>query len=164
MNREWYVLWTKPRYEERVAGQLRDRGLEVFSPRIESPRTPWKANTEPLFSCYVFGRIDIGSEELLIARSFPGVRAILGMAGHPAPVPDEMVQQIRNRVERENSPSFRLDFHVGERVFIGSGPFKDLEAIFDRKLSASGRARVFIRMVGKLWSIQLESMYLRKAV
>ncbi len=163
MNRKWYVLWARPKFEERVACQLRDRGIEIFFPKVKSRKSPWKGAMEPLFSCYIFSRFDIASEELLIVRSSPGVRDILGMHDAPTPVPDHVVLAISDRVEQENTPGFQRSFCSGQRVIIGNGPFKDLEAIFDRRLSASGRARVFVQMVGKIWPVQIESIYLRTA-
>lgn len=157
MERNWYVLWARHGREPQVASQLEDRGLEVFFPMIKSRKVPDRGLFEPLFSCYLFCRLDVMTEEVLIARSSPGVRCILGNSAGLAPVPEGIILSLRKRLEQENDRSAAEQFEPGQRVLIGAGPFKDLEAIFDRRLSASGRARVFITMVGKLWSVQVDT-------
>lgn len=160
MNRSWYVLWVKPKREPQVASQLENRGMEVFFPMIRPRRVPFTGLLEPLFSCYLFCKLDVQTEEILIARSAIGVRRLLGSAAGPTPVPEEVVQAIQLRLEHENNPTVIQQFEPGQRVLIGAGPFKDLEAIFDRRLSAAGRVRVFINMVGKQWSVQVDSSHL----
>jgi len=164
MEKQWYVVWAKPGQEEHVANQLEHRALQPFFPKIRSSKAPWTGRLEPLFSCYLFCKLDIESEDLLIARSAHGVRGILGMDGRPTPLPHRVVRDIAESLKMENRPLLPRQFQPGKPVIIGLGPFRDMEAIFDRRLSASGRARVFIQMVGRLWSVQVDAAYLKEAV
>jgi transcription antitermination factor NusG len=105
--------------------------------------------TEPLFRGYAFVHLDLGSEEPLIARCSPGVQYLLGRS-EPTPVPRSLVDAIRVRTEHENRERGEIGFRSGDRVRVMSKALRDVEAIFDRALSASGRTRVFIRLLGRL--------------
>ena len=59
-----------------------------------------------------------------------------------------------------------LDYGIllsGERVLITSGPFQYLEAIFDRRLSASGRSLVLLQLLNQLVRVDVGEECLDKA-
>ena len=53
-------------------------------------------------------------------------------------------------------------FQSGDRVLIKSGPLRDLEAVFDRSLSSSDRAKVLVDMLGRLTTCEIELDCLEK--
>lgn len=118
---------------------------------------------EPLFPCYLFLNIDCGTDEYLRSRSAPGVSYILSSDGVPAPVPAELVEQIRQRVDRENALGPAARFAQGDRVIVSSGPFAGLEAIFDRALTPQGRCLILLQILGRLTRVQVSAEYLTKA-
>lgn len=162
MERNWYVLRARPRREAQVAAVLAGKDIEAYLPLLKRPARGGRGpRVEPLFPGYLFVRLAIETEEWLIARSTAGVLHLLGSQGSPSPVPDELVQSIRQRVELEATRR-AAPYHPGERVRITAGSFRDLDAVFDRSLSASGRVRVFIRMVGRLVPLDLSAELLRR--
>jgi hypothetical protein len=52
----------------------------------------------------------------------------------------------------------------GDRVVITAGPLRDVEAIFDRTLSPSGRVCVLIRMLERLCRAEVHVSGLQRAI
>ena len=150
---KWHVLKTKPRSERQVATLLRARDAEHYLPLVRSPRN--RRLEEPLFPGYLFCRVEIPSVQWVEVRSLPGIAYVLNAEGVPLPVPEELVESVRARVELENARRAGGMFLPGERVRIVQGPFKELEAVFDRRLSASGRSRVLVRLLNRLVPVEI---------
>ena len=157
---EWYVLRTKPRAERQVSALLEMRAAEHYLPVIPSARN--RARTEPLFPGYLFCRVAIPSVQWVEIRSLPGIAYVLNAQGTPLPVPVDLVESVRVRTALENSEQRPCRFSAGERVEIASGPFQGLEAAFDRRLSPSGRSRVFITLLSRLVPVEIREAELSK--
>ncbi len=159
--RAWYVAKTKPLRERQAATMLGQRGLEAYLPLIvgKGARRDLR-RAEALFPGYLFARLDAQSSEWVEARSAPGIvyflGAGLGIRLVPTPVPDSLVAEIRGRLARQEYERRAPRFRGGERVRIADGPFAGLEAVFDGTLSAAGRSRVLVWLVGRLVPVQLD--------
>ncbi len=158
---EWYVVKTKPRAEQQVSALLEMRGVGRYLPLVRGHRNRQKP--EPLFPGYLFCRLEIPSVQWVEARSLPGIAYVLSADGRPLPVAGELVETIRERVDLENCSPGRSPFESGERVLIVRGPFQGLEAAFDRRLSPSGRSRVFVTLLSRLVPVEIHESELRKA-
>lgn len=117
----------------------------------------------PFFPCYLFVQFGLPSDEYVRVRSAPGVVNLVSFDGVPAAVPDDVVQAIRDRLDVESHTRYPNPFRVGQRVVINDGPFRDLEAIFDGRLTGSGRVRVLIDLLGKQWRVQMNVASLSEA-
>ena len=57
----WFALYTRHRFEKKVAARLEDKGIESFLP-LHTVLRQWsdrrKKVEEPLFNCYVFVHIN----------------------------------------------------------------------------------------------------------
>ncbi|MBI3968563.1 MAG: hypothetical protein HY329_23260 [Chloroflexi bacterium] len=157
----WYVIKTKPRAEHQVVGYLGNKGIETYLPLTR--RRPREAPSVPLFPGYFFCHLGQDPEHWLLARWSPGIHYILGYGDSPTSVPDDFVAALRDRLERELATPLVKRFQSGERVVITSGPFADVDAIFDKMLSASGRTRVLISLVNRLAGVEVDVNFLRKA-
>lgn len=146
MGQKWYVVKTRARREGQVAALLVARDVEAYLPLVTTPRD---RRLGPLFPGYLFTRLDVESNDVLYARSAPGVSYILGCDGRPSPVPEDVVQVIRGGVE-ERGGVLKPGFQPGDRVRILGGPFQGLEAVFDCSLRPTGRSRVLISVLGRL--------------
>ncbi len=149
----WYVIQTKTRNEEQVRDVLTRKGIEVYLPLVRVHRVNPRARPiAPFFPRYLFVRVDLPSVGVSALNWAPGVVRLLEFDGIAAVVPDFVIEQIRQRVpqvEREGQLGLG-PFHPGDRVRITAGPFRDLEAVFDRALSPNGRMQVLIEFLGRL--------------
>jgi len=162
--KRWYALRSKARKESSAADLLASAGVEVYVPEIKVHKQHGKPPVlEPFFPGYFFGRLDGTLGQVRLASYTPGVLYIVGYGGQPWPVPDQVVESIQARLASGHAHATLVDFRSGDRLIISSGPLQDLEAIFDRYLSATGRARVLVRVLERLCRVQLPIRQLRPA-
>lgn len=159
--KEWYVLRTKPHAERQVSSLLTLRDAHHYLPLVKSPRT--RRSIEPLFPGYLFCYVEIPSGQWVEVRSLPGIAYVLNAQGEPLPVPEDLVDAVRARTDAENSSCAPCRFQPGERVTIVRGPFQGLEAVFDGRLSQSGRSRVFATLLSRLVPVEIHEAELRRA-
>ena len=53
-------------------------------------------------------------------------------------------------------------FTPGERVHIRSGPCRDIEAVFDSRLSGTGRVRILLQLLGRQTPAEVDERWLEK--
>lgn len=163
----WYALYTKPRKEHQVNAYLQGQGVVTYLPSLPR-KTRRRDRTERVayFPCYMFARLDFDTTARSAVAWMPGVRRIVGGGEQPAPVPDEMVDLIRERLaEKEKASEQKTsygDFRQGDRVRIVSGPLHDLDAVFDRAASAAERVRVLLEVMGRMTSVEVDVADIKK--
>lgn len=100
-KKEWFVIYTKPRHEKKVADQLEDFGLVVYCPLITTVKQ-WsdrkKKVKEPLFKSFLFIHIESSNRDLVF--DFPGVIRYLYWLGKPAIVRDTEIIAIKDLVKK----------------------------------------------------------------
>jgi transcription antitermination factor NusG len=161
MERHWAVLSTQPRREPIAARAVSARGVECYLPRL--PRARRSESALPLFPGYLFARIAPASDDLLRIRAAPGVAYVLPRASPPVLLPDLFIESIRAHERALRSDWRRRVFHRGDRVVVVSGPFKWIEGLFDRSLSASGRVRILLDLVHGSVGVQIGAAELELA-
>lgn len=134
----WYLIQTKPRQEARAEEHLQRQQFECFRPLKPGESKKRSSSEEALFPGYLFIRMDQVNDNWYPIRSTRGVSRIVTFGGHPVPVQDVLIEQIR---ERLTAPAPRLEFSEGEAVLIRSGEMCDIEAIF---LARDGDERAVI--------------------
>lgn len=142
----WYVIQARPRQTERAEANLQRQGYTVYCPRLctERVRRNRRVRVEaPLFANYLFIRLHRWHDNWYSLRSTRGVARLVTFANQPLPVHDELIAEIRRRIERRDiEPAFK----PGERVSVTQGPFKGLEAIF-RTYQGEQRALLLIELL-----------------
>jgi transcriptional antiterminator RfaH len=146
----WYLVRTKPQKERWVQDQLKNISAEAFLPLLRSrvrcfgrPITAVK----PLFPCYLFANFNL-QERYFDVKYTAGVHSLVSVGGEAVVVPVSIIDEIKRRgtdgiVEL---PPRRLD--PGQKIRIVDGPFRDIEAIFDRYLSGSERVAILLDAIG----------------
>jgi transcription antitermination factor NusG len=166
--RLWYVVKSNPRREDEVAMLLSiasEGRVATYLPKMNGRSTKGRpaGRLQPLFPGYIFVRFEIESGDYVLVRHSPGVAYVLGCGGIPTSVPEELVSAIARRLEDSFIPP-ELRFSPGDRVVITEGPLKDVEAVFDRRLSPLGRVAVLLKIVGRYAQVQIDESKLVKAV
>ena len=127
----WYVVYTKPKWEKKVAEQLNEKGIECYCPLLTKVRQ-WsdrKKKVEvPLFNSYVFVHLEESDRNSVFLSS--GVVRYLFWLGKPAIVRDTEIEIIKSWLTGSNSASVSVvSYQVGDRIKVASGPFSNQEAI-----------------------------------
>ena len=127
----WYVVYTKPKWEKKVAEQLLQKGIECYCPLVTQIKQ-WsdrKKKVEvPLFNSYVFVRLAEKERNLVFQSS--GVVRYLFWLGKPAIVRDEEIDTIQKWLSSPDQYEIAVaSVQVGDRLVLESGPFKSQEAI-----------------------------------
>ena len=127
----WYVLYTKPRNEKKVAQRLSEAGFTVYCP-LQKVRRQWSDRTkvveEPLFKSYLFIQIaDSRRDEVF---SFPGTVRYLFWLRRPAQVRQAEIKTIQKWLGEYNHEDIDIsDIQPGDLVRITSGQFSGEEAV-----------------------------------
>ena len=92
----WYAVYTRPRWEKKVASALERRQIESYCPLNQVTRQ-WsdrrKIVEEPLFSSYVFVRVPDSKKQLV--RETEGIINLVYWVGQPAMIPDHEIELIQ---------------------------------------------------------------------
>ena len=143
----WYVVQSKAHHEAIVEAKLGEIGVRVFLPRIVATVRAGlrlQQRVMPMFPTYVFVEANL-EERARKIRYTTGVRDFVRLSGNPEPVAPEIIELLQTRIGPSGifQPAPRR-FTPGERLRIDDGPLRDLEVIFERELSASGRVAVLL--------------------
>jgi transcriptional antiterminator RfaH len=159
----WYTLHAKPHKERQVEAVLAARGIEVYFPTVPAPRRNNRAAQNAFFPCYLFAHVDLDVIGLWPLHYAPGVRRVVMFGGLPARVDDGIIETLRARLSCADAVYANgAVLKRGDRVVITSGPFADVEAVFDRRLSPAGRVRVLIDWLKRSIPVEVDSIVLRK--
>lgn len=124
----WYVLYTKPRNEKKVARLLTDEGVNVFCPLREEVRQ-WsdrkKKVSEPVFTSYIFVQMEDYKKECADVLSTPGAVRFLWWNGKPGLVRDVEIQAIKDFLNEYKDVEITVNFKEGEQIKVNEGPLKD---------------------------------------
>ena len=157
----WYAIHSKPRQEERALDNLQRQGFEAWLPMltVEKVLRGKLANvTEPMFSRYLFIRLDTEQTNWSPIRSTLGVSRLVSFGNRPAVVADELIQALQTVPQR--APE-RL-FQPGQTIKIVSGPLKGIEGIF-QQADGKHRAMVLIDLLNKQHRVTTQMQDLRPA-
>jgi transcription antitermination factor NusG len=129
--KEWYAVYTKPRWEKKVFAALERQDITAYCPLNKSVRQ-WsdrKKTVElPLFTSYVF--VQIGRAEELKVRMTPGVVNFVYWLGKIAVIRDEEMESLKAFVAANNNIRVeRLAYSKGDIIEIESGPLKGQQAL-----------------------------------
>ena len=138
----WYAAYTKSRHEKHAELHLRNREVETFLPLSVVHKRRKDRRTEvqlPLFPGYLFVRISV-AERLPVLQT-PGIVELVSFGGHPVPLEDFEVENVRRCICSEFSVHPYPYLKQGRRVRIWNGPLRGVEGIL---LRTKGRTRLIL--------------------
>jgi transcriptional antiterminator RfaH len=160
----WYVIQTKPKKEEEANSYLSTRGVEIFSPLMEtftSRNGRMDKELKPLFPGYIFGKFDLEQNYPLV-RWGRGVKKVLGFGGYPTTISEEVVEIIKERTDTEGIVRIKQNFKTNDVIRIKTGPLKDLLGIFERWVSDNERVRVLLNLIGYQPAVEIHYSMIEK--
>jgi len=126
----WYVVYTKPKWERKVAEKLNEIGIECYCPVITQVRQ-WsdrKKKVEvPLFNSYVF--VQLSDYQRGVVFEVSGVIRYLFWLGKPAIVKDEEIEIIKKNISGTDFDVLILPYKKGDRIKLETGAFSNQDAV-----------------------------------
>lgn len=159
-NKNWYVVYTRPRWEKKVARTLEEKGIEVYCPLNKVLRR-WsdrnKVILEPLFKGYVFVKVD--EQHKWDIRQIDGILNYVYWLGKPARVKEEEIDLIRKfLMEFSNVEVIQQNMERNTEVIIRHGLLMNYKGIV---LDVMGnKAKVRIDSMG----VQLSAIFDKKSL
>ena len=154
----WYAVYTRPRWEKKVASLLEDRGITNYCP-LNKVNRQWsdrrKVVLEPLFKGYVFVQVsETNKWELLTVN---GIVNYVYWLGKPATIRESEIDTIRRFLhEFEDIEIVEAGLQVNTTVRIKQGVLMNYKGIL---LELNGnKAKVRIESMG----LQLSAFFDRK--
>ena len=163
-ERFWYAAYTNANHEKRVTQQMEQRSIEYFLPLYESARR-WKDRRVrlqmPLFPGYVF--VKLALRDRLQLLQIPGVVQLVSFNGHPASLPQEDIQAIRNCLDRGHQVEPHPYLTVGRRVRVRSGPLQGLEGTILRRKNKA-RFVLSFELIMRSVAVEIDETELKPAI
>jgi transcription antitermination factor NusG len=163
MSRNWYALYTRPRFEKKVADRLGNAGFEVWLP-MQSVVRQWSDRKKkvdvPLFSSYVF--IHAVPRDLYHAVQTDGVAKTVYFNGEPAVIRDEQIELIRKILIGPDAFDVSdRSYNRGDLVRVVQGPLKGSEG---RWINWRGRKRVCLELeqLHQVLLVEVPAAYVEK--
>ncbi len=156
--KKWYVVYTRPRWEKKVAGVLLAKGIEHYCP-LNKVMKQWsdrkKIVLEPLFKGYIFVKLqDTTKWEI---KNIDGILNFVYWLGKPALVKETEIVTIKKFLQEFSAVEViekRLD--INSKVLIKQGVLMNYHGII---VEVHGnKAKVNIESMG----IQLSAVFDKK--
>ncbi len=177
---KWYVIHCYSGMETKVKRNLemrietmgvRDKVFEVIVPTeetIELKDGVRRRVERRVFPGYILVQMILEKENghidehvWHVVRHTPGVTGFVGIGNRPTPLSEEEVEEIMRRIESEE-PQLKVDFRIGERVRITSGPFQDFTGTVVEIYPDKGKARVSVSFFNRETPVEVDFLQLEK--
>ena len=172
--RQWFVIHCYSGYENKVRKNLeqrietmnmKDKIFDVVIPtqeEIEVRDGKRRTVERHVFPGYVLVNMILEEESWFVVRNTPGVTGFVGMGEEPTALRPEEVAQILRRMEDE-SPTYKVTYHAGDRVRIVDGPFNDFRGTVAEVNMERSKIRVMVNFFGRETPVELDFLQVEKA-
>jgi transcriptional antiterminator RfaH len=148
----WYPVYTKPRQEHIARENLERQSFEAYLPLMQASRkrrAKWVDTIEPMFSRYIFIRLEPGTTSVASVRSTRGVTGLVQFGNTLAPVPESFMSALLRTTDAEtgvHTPEPNL-LQEGDTVVLTDGPLANLHGIF-KAADGDARAIILLKLLG----------------
>lgn len=146
----WFLAQLKPNSAQIAETNLRRQGFRTFLPLEEGTRKArgkFVTVVRPVFPGYIFVAFDVASGGWRSINSTSGVTRLVSFGKDPAPVPLDLVSQLRLRCDQSGMLLPPKLLQPGDQVRVTSGPFADFVAEIE-SLEADRRVWILLEIMG----------------
>lgn len=155
----WFAVWTRSRQEKVAASMLQMVGVDHFLP-LKSELRQWTDRKQtvsvPLFSGYLFVRMNPTKDSRLQVLKAPGIAGFVGNSNGPLPIPDQQIEDIRTILAQRADCTVIPILEEGDRVRVVRGPLTGIEGRL-LQTNSSSRLLISIEMLHKSIAVGLSS-------
>ncbi|TAG14384.1 MAG: UpxY family transcription antiterminator [Sphingobacteriia bacterium] len=162
LEKKWYALYTKPRWEKKIDTVLIRKGVECWCP-LQKVERQWsdrkKVVEEPLFKSYVFVYIDITERAKVLMTD--GVLNFVYYLGKPAIIKEVEVNNIKLYLAEKDARITVISedgFQSGDMIRVNYGVFMDKEGTVIR----GGKKKIYVQLqsLGQVMVVEFPAEYL----
>jgi transcriptional antiterminator NusG len=175
MAHNWYAIQTHSGSELAIKRALEKLSQDIGDGRIEQVLVPTEDLIEikkgkkiiierPLYSAYVFARIDLNTALWHSIQSMPKVGRFIGESKKPTPLSDKDVQQILEKVNNREAAKPKVSFEGGEMVRIKDGSFANFNGIVENFDLTSGVLKLNVVIFGRNTPVEISYTQVERVV
>jgi transcriptional antiterminator RfaH len=159
----WYVIHTKPKCEHLAAAlMLGLPGVETYCPRIKFQRNTRRGKVwfiEALFPSYFFARF-VPATSIRAVKHSQNVIRIVDFGGQMSPVPDSVIQIIREEMDGQIIKEIHIGVKVGDTVELTEGPMRGLKGIVNSIRNGDDRVKILMEFLGRESLVEVKSSHI----
>jgi len=166
MAHNWYAIQTHSGSELTIKRALEQLSQEMDNGAIEQVLVPTEDLIEikkgekiiierPLYSAYVFAKIDLNTALWHAIQSMPKVGRFIGESKKPTPLSDKDVEQIIDKVNNREAAKPKVAFDEGEMVRIKDGSFSNFNGIVESFDLTSGMLKLNVVIFGRNTPVEI---------
>jgi transcription antitermination factor NusG len=162
LEKKWYAVYTKPRWEKKIDSVLIRKGIESWCP-LQKTERQWsdrkKIIEDPLFKSYVFVHIDDTERAKVLMTD--GILNFVHYLGKPAVIRDEEVDNIKKYLAEKDARILIISqegFREDTLIRVNYGVFMGNEGTVLR----GGRKKVYVKLesLGQVMVVEFPTEYL----
>ena len=131
----WFAVQTRPRFEKKIALELKEKGLESYVPLHEVKRQ-WSDRKQlvslPLFPGYAFVRIATFLDARVPVLRTHGVINFVGARGIGSPIPDGEIEAVQTLLKQRIPFKLYPYLKIGQAVRIRGGALDGIKGILTK--------------------------------
>jgi len=162
----WYAIQTHSGSELTIKKALVSLSEDLNDDRIQDVLVPTEDLIEikkgekiivekPLYSAYVFAKIDLDTSLWHAIQSMPKVGRFIGESKRPSPLSKKDVEQILNKVEKRDAPKPKVSFEEGELLRIKEGSFANFNGQVESFDMTSGMIKMNVLIFGRNTPVEI---------
>ena len=175
MAHNWYAIQTHSGSELTIKRALDKLSNEMEDGRIEQVLVPTEDLIEvkkgkkiiverPLYSAYVFAKINLDTALWHAIQAMPKVGRFIGESKKPTPLSEKDVNQILEKMEKRDAPKPKVSFEDGEMVRIKNGSFANFNGIVESFDLTSGMLKLNVVIFGRNTPVEISYIQVERVV
>jgi transcriptional antiterminator RfaH len=163
-TKRWYAVYTKSKFEKKVAQELGEKNVEYYLP-LQKSLKQWsdrkKYVDEPLFKSYIFVRVS--NQDYLEVVKTNGVVCYVTIGKEKIAIPDYQIEAVRTYLGEQKIDKAINYFEVGNEVEIAYGSLKGLRG---ELINAKDSRKLIVQIdaINQNISITLAAHLLKKII
>ena len=166
MAHNWYAIQTHSGSELTIKRALEQLSKDLDDGRIEQVLVPTEDLIDikkgkktiiekPLYSAYVFAKINLDTSLWHAIQSMPKVGRFIGESKKPSPLSEKDINQILDKVNNRGAAKPKVSYEEGETLRIKEGSFANFNGIVESFDMTSGLIKLNVLIFGRNTPVEI---------
>ncbi len=176
MSHRWYAIQaysgSEVSVKKAIVSLVQEQGIEdrladIVVPMedvIELKKGKQKIVERPLYSGYVFAKLDLDTNLWQKIQALSRVGKFIGEAKKPTPLSDKDIELILEKAHNKSAPKPKVNFSTAEVVRITDGPFANFTGIVEEYDMPHGKLKLNVSIFGRSTPVEILCTQVEKIV